>query len=104
MTDERQLWMAVIHQALNDATYGFCDMTPDQIHAKINPKATRKTRILVTAKSEAYISRAFIEGRTGMLKKIVTMLGDDYEYMREKLMATYKRCEPHIIEYETRYG
>lgn len=98
---ELTLWVAVIEQALNDATLGLAL----QIRALKN-KPTSKRRISQVSvgpgagyslhPDEVTSARRFIKGLDGSLRDICEYNGLDYGFTREILLKVYRECQPYM--------
>lgn len=85
---EHDLWIAVIEQALFDATLG------------LGSRKHSLVRVGGSTLGPYQIKRArhFIFGRTGALQDICEAMGADYAAMREQLISAYRQCVPLMPE------
>lgn len=92
-TTESNLWVAVIEQALIDATFGLGVVSGG---GKKRNKPKCIGNYLMPCEVEQ--ARSFISGSTGALKDICDALGMDYEATRGQLIGVYNSCLPHMPE------
>ena len=94
------LWIAVINQALSDATLGISARMTEQKN-----NYNRKIRHVIPAnhaangtllKVEVHQARNFIKGQTPALRDICSAIGLDYKVTREKLLEAYTRAQPYL--------
>lgn len=95
MDEEYNLWVAVIYQALWDATLG----------ASQRIGSGRKRPYIIPKNGNNYFyeddvkeGRQFITGQTGALRDICNVVGMDYQSTRDMLLARYHECQKIIPE------
>lgn len=94
-TLEADLWIAVIEQALFDATLG----VSERIKHHPAPKPCSPCNYScgkVPARSEVKEARDFLKSKDGALADICYALDIDYEFTRAKLLRVYKSCLPYL--------
>lgn len=87
------LWVAVIHQAMTDATLGISD----QLYRKETPKP----KVIGTDMTILDIrdARRFIKGKDGALEDICAVIGVEYDQMQGKLIRVYSLCQEYLPEH-----
>lgn len=87
---ETDLWVAVISQALSDATLGLGIFR--------TPKRRAKAISCNLPMGAVYDGRRFIKGRDGSLKAICDLINLDFEETQQKLASIYEECLPEMPE------
>jgi hypothetical protein len=89
---ETSMWVAVIDQALHDATLGI-----------IHSTNKKRSRICGTVSSysalkpiDVWQARDFLSGKTGMLEHICDICNMDYEYVLRLIKFSFDEAIPHM--------
>lgn len=101
------LLIAVIHQALSDATLGISKTLVAQSNAQHNGDQKRikhgpKKPIIPARGSsslnplDVHSARTFIKGRDGALLDYCNALGPDYQETRKALLTVYYAAQPYL--------
>lgn len=93
MDEEVDLWIAVIRQALWDATLGACEEGRGRRKEYIDPISSNGF-----AKRDIRSAREFIRGDDGALKDICLTIGLDYPEVRDMLITKHNDCQKKIPE------